>query len=209
MDMQESREALTEMVRELYDEGLITPTGGNLSLRLGEGEGFLITPSAMYKGALKPENMVHLDPSGKPTVKGVRPSIETGMHLKIYEMRPKCNAVIHTHAPTATLFGLLGLTMKPVVIDAIRFLNMPLIPFFMPGTKELVNAVAENITESPALLLQNHGLVTYGSSLRDAANTALALEEVLKLLLECAALGREPVLLPESAVAMLRKFLVG
>jgi len=163
----------------------------------------------MYKGALRPEDMVQVDPTGKPLEKGVRASVETGMHIKIYELRPKCNAVIHTHAPTATLFGLLEMKVVPITIDAIRFLDMPLVPFFMPGTKDLVAGVEERITKSPALLLQNHGLVTYGANLREAANIALTLEEVCRLMLECRESGREPALIPEKVVTMLKQFLVG
>lgn len=209
MSVAELRQALTETVRELYDAGLITPTGGNLSVRLPGGEGYLVTPSAMYKGALRPESMVQLSPEGKPLEKGVRPSIETGMHLKIYELRPKCNAVIHTHAPTATLFGTLELEIRPITLDAVRFLDLPVVPFSMPGTKELVAAVGERLTKCPAFLLQNHGLVTYGAGLRDASNTALALEEVCRLLLESREYGREPVLIPEPMVEVLKRFFVG
>lgn len=206
---EEERQQLVSTVEELYDVGLITPTGGNVSVRLPDGQGYLITPSAMYKGGLKPEDMVQLDPTGKPVETKVRPSVETGMHLKIYELRPKCKAVIHTHAPTATLFGLLEMTAKPITIDAVRFVDMPLIPFKMPGSKELVAAVEESITKSPALLLQNHGLVTYGANLRDAANIALALEEVCKLLIDAQLLGKEPVTLPQKAVDMFKQFLLG
>ena len=172
-------------------------------MRLGRGDGFLITPSGMHKGALRPEDMVHLDASGKPLNTDARPSVETAMHLKIYEMRPACNAVIHTHAPMSTLFGLLGLTRKPITIDAVRFLDMPIVPFFMPGSQDLIAGVERRITDCPALLLQNHGLVTYGGSLRDAANTALALEEVCKLLIGCKSLGLEPALVPGRAVALM------
>lgn len=209
MSVDELRQSLTDTVRELYELGLITPTGGNLSVRLPGGEGYLITPSAMYKGALGPESMVRLDPAGKPVEKGVRPSVETGMHLKIYELRPKANAVIHTHAPTATLFGLLELEVLPVCLDSVRFLDLPVVPFSMPGTKELVAAVGGYLTRCPALLLQNHGLVTYGASLREASNTALALEEVCRLLLDCREHGKEPVLIPGPMVEVLKRFFVG
>ncbi|MBE3520057.1 MAG: class II aldolase/adducin family protein [Firmicutes bacterium] len=77
----------------------------------------------------------------------------------------------------------------------------------MPGTKDLIAGVERSITESPALLLQNHGLVTYGATLREAANAALALEEVCKLMLECRAHGKEPTVIPETAVELPKKFI--
>lgn len=209
----ELREQMVQTVRELYEVGLITPTGGNLSVRLPEDEGYLITPSRFHKGGLCAEDMIRLDPTGKAAaaVKG-RPSVETPMHLKVYELRPRCGAVIHTHAPWATLFGLLELKVEPVTVEAIPFLDTPLVPFHMPGSRDLVTAVERALTDGPggpAVLLQNHGLLTYAGSLRDAANAALALEEVCHLLINCRLLDRTPVLIPEQAVSLLRKFLVG
>lgn len=206
----ELRQQMVAAVRELYEAGLITPTGGNLSVRLPEGQGYLITPSMLHKGSLCAEDMIRLDPDGKPTAGAKwRPSVETPMHLKIYEIRPRCAAVIHTHAPWATLFGLLEMKVEPITVEAVRFLETPLVPFQMPGSPELVAAVEKVLSDSPAVLLQNHGLLTYGGSLREAANAALALEEVCQLLIRCRLLDRTPVLIPEQAASLLRKFLLG
>ena len=248
--MKESADRLVQTVRELYVAGLITPTGGNVSIRLPGGHGFLITPSGMPKGSLCPEHLVHLDPSGHRLLPpdeavevpaasasaggrpGVKPSIETPMHLRIYRLRPTCNAVIHTHAPAATLLGIAGVPIQPVTLDAVRFLGTPLVPFRIPGSKELVDAVEAALSKapgkqalssfepavsaetspaaspSPAILLQNHGLVTFGPSLREAANYALALEEVSRLLLEAQALGRPMALIPAEAWDYLRKHML-
>ena len=253
--MKELADRLVQTVRELYVAGLITPTGGNVSIRLPGGHGFLITPSGMPKGSLCPEDLVHLDPSGHRVLPpdeavevpatsasgggrpGVKPSIETPMHLRIYRLRPTCNAVIHTHAPAATLLGIAGVPIQPVTLDAVRFLGTPLVPFRIPGSKELVDAVEAALSTapgkqalssfepavsaetapaetspaaspSPALLLQNHGLVTFGPSVREAANYALALEEVSRLLLEAQALGRPMALIPAEARDYLRKHML-
>ncbi len=210
--MRELAGQLVETVQELYGAGLITPTGGNVSLRLPSGGSseFLITPSGMHKGSLRPEDIIPIDGAGR--ARTPRPSIETPMHLRIYQLRPTCDAVIHTHAPAATLLGLAALPIQPVTLDAVRFLDTPLVPFRIPGSQELVDAVAAALmgatSASPAILLQNHGLVTFGPSLREAANYALALEEVCRLLLEAQALGHPLKLISEAAVAYLREHLL-
>lgn len=208
----EMRAQLVTIVDELFKSGLITATGGNVSARLPGGA--LITPSRMHKGSLRPEDLVQVDAAGRPAAKGAgpenaRPSVETGLHLKVYELRPAVNAVVHTHAPMATLLGLLGLPVPPVTLEAVHYVDMPLIPFAIPGSDGLVQAVAGGLGDSPAALLRNHGLLTVGSDLRDAADKALALEEVARLVVIARLFGKEPATIPPDAVEALRKSVIG
>lgn len=83
MTHEAQRQEIVAIVEELYDAGLITPTGGNVSLRLADGEGFLITPSGMFKGGLTAEQIVFVDAAGSPGPGGGVPSVETGMHLAV------------------------------------------------------------------------------------------------------------------------------
>lgn len=195
----EQRQQVVDVVRELYGAGLITPTGGNVSLRLPGGEGFLITPSGTFKGGLRPQDMVLLDPEGRPGEGEGTPSIETAMHLAVYGAVPGTGAVIHAHPPMATVVGVLGLPIPALTVEALAFSGLPLVPFLVPGSPELAEAVARALRQhpgAPAVLLQNHGIVTAGATLRQAANAALALEEVCRLAVTCLALGREPVEIP-------------
>lgn len=201
------RRKLVATVDELFKAGLITPTGGNISVRLPGGA--LITPSGMHKGSLRPADLVEVDAAGRPKTPGARPSIETGMHLLVYARRPDVNAVIHTHAPMATLLGLVDLPVSPVTLDAVRFTDLPRIPFALPGSAELAESVAEGLGASAAALLRNHGLLTVGADLRAAANVALALEEVAHLVITCKLLGREPSTIPPEAIAALKRLLIG
>ena len=212
MDFPELRRELTEIVEELYREKLITATGGNVSLRLPDGQGFLITPSMMHKGALKPESMVLMGPEGNAADRNNRPSIETPMHLKVYELNPQVGAVIHTHAPYATILGLYDtLEIPPFTIESLRFAALPVIPFCLPGSQDLVEGVAAALENNPlaqALLLRNHGLLTLGRDLRKAANVSMALEEACHMAITCRLLGEAPQLIPPENQALLKQFLV-
>jgi len=240
----ELKAALVRAVNELYDHGLVTPTGGNLSVRCPDGDHILITASQVYKGALGPEHILEVDLSGRVVetpgwpgpIPGVgpggaaapatmresgtgdtsrlRPSIETGMHLAIYAARADVEAVVHTHAPLASVWSLYDEPVPPLTIDAVRFTDIRTVPFAPPGSSELATSTAEALARSPAVLLRNHGLVTVGADLRQAVNTALALEEALKVailarLLAGGLAGREPALIPPRAADFLRKLLVG
>lgn len=205
MSEQELRLEIVRIVEELYDARLITPTGGNVSVRLSGEEGaYLITPTRLHKGSLRPEDIVRVDAEGRPADRRQRPSVETAMHLAIYAAYPDVEAIIHSHAPYATALGLVGGRVPPISVDAVPFADLQIVPFGLPGDQKLIKGVVDALAHSPAVLLQNHGLLTVGWTLRHAANRALALEEVIQILVTCRLLGGEPVTLPDETVELLQ-----
>jgi len=206
MSEQRFRQEIVATVEELYEARLITPTGGNVSVRLpDEPDAYLITPTRLHKGSLRPEDIVRVDGGGTPADPHQRPSVETPMHLAIYAAYPDAGAIIHSHAPLSTALGLVGGRVPPITVDAVLFTEMRIVPYGLPGDPVLIERVVEALARSPAVLLQNHGLLTVGRTLRQAANRALALEEVIHILLVCRLLGREPVTLSNDMVALLRE----
>ncbi len=199
------REEIVAIVQELYQVRLITSTGGNVSVRLEPPEeGYVITPSRMHKGGLRPEDLVRLDPEGRPLETHRPPSVETPMHVAVYRAYPEVGAVVHTHAPLATALGIVGGHIPPITVDAVPFLEMRIVPYGLPGDPVLIDRVVEALQYSPAVILQNHGLVTVGKNLRQAANRALALEETLHILLACRLLGGELTTLSPEMVEKVR-----
>ncbi len=222
----ELRKEVAAAVGELYQHGLFTPTGGNLSVRCPDSDHILVTASQVFKGALLPEHVLEVNAQGRPVgeepaalgapvARRVRPSVETGMHLAVYESRPDVGAVVHTHAPISTLWGLFDGPVPALTLDCLRFTGMRTVPFAAPGSRELALLVAEALVEGQATLLRNHGLVTVGKDLREACNVALALEESLRtvlwarLLAAPGLIGQEPAVIPPKAAEFLRKVLIG
>lgn len=200
------RQELVEAVNELYALQLITATGGNLSLRIPEKDECWITPSQLYKGGLRPEAMVRVDFEGNPLDPGaLAPSSERAVHTELYRARRDVHAVVHTHAPYATILGLSRLPFLPVTSDAAFLKDLPLVPFVMPGTRELAHAVVQAMGKSPACIMQNHGLVVAASSLRRAVNLTEAIERTAQLILGCYAVGKKPATLPKDVVRMLQE----
>jgi L-ribulose-5-phosphate 4-epimerase len=202
---QELRQEMVDVVDELYELGMITPTGGNISVRIPDQEdAFLITPTMLYKGGLKPEHIVRVNRKGRPSERRQRPSIETSVHLAVYEAYPDIEAVIHSHAKLCTALGLIGGGIPPITVDAAPFLNTQIVPYCFSGSPELCAGVVEALKHSPAALLQNHGLLTVGWTLRQAANRTMAIEEVVQIMLACSLFGKEPATLPSEALELLR-----
>ncbi len=92
------------------------------------------------------------------------PSSEALMHTAVLRAKPEAQAVIHCHAPHATILVNAGLPFLPVSTEAAFFQKIGRIPFVMPGTQELADAVVEALGDGWAVLLQNHGLLVAGRS---------------------------------------------
>lgn len=199
---------LAEITRELYDAGVITATGGNLSIRCASRlSAAWITPSGIFKGGLRPEDMVLIDLEGEKLEGLYNPSVESVYHAGIFRSRPEIIAVVHTHAPLATVFGMCDLEMPPITSEAVFLTEMPIIPWYLGGSEELAAAVVEHIgkTETSGAFLRNHGLITVGRSLREAADATFAVEHTVKILLACKAGGLVPSLISEQGVRLLKR----
>lgn len=201
------REEMIQVVNELYASALITATGGNVSVRLPDAEGEIwITPSQLFKGNLRPEILVRLDLGGRQLdPDSLAPSSERLMHCAVYRARPDARAVVHAHAPHATVLGNTGLPFVPVSTEAAFFGDIPRVPFLMPGTEELAATVGAAIRDGWAVLLQNHGVLVAGRSLRRAADMVEIIERSSEIILGCHAVGKEPRTLPDNVVQRLRK----
>ena len=186
---------------------MITATGGNVCARIpGAPNEVWITPSQLFKGDLRPEVLVRIDLDGKSLDEGARSaSSEWSMHTQILKKKPEAKAVIHAHAPFATTLANAGLPFLPISTEAAFFGDIPRVPFIMPGTDALAEAVSDAMKDNWAVLMVNHGLVVCGRSLRRAADMVEIVERSAQLILGCYAVGKEPPVLPEKTVAMLRK----
>jgi autoinducer 2 (AI-2) kinase len=200
------RSEILVVVKELYATQLITATGGNVSARIPGTDELWITPSQSFKGELRPEMLVRIDLDGRPLDPGsLAPSSERLMHCAVYKARQDAQAVIHAHAPHATMLVNAGLPFLPVSTEAAFFGDIPRVPFIMPGTQELADAIEAAVRGSWAVLMQNHGLLVAGRSLRRAADMCEVIDRSAQVIIGCHQAGKAPSVLPPQVIEMLQK----
>ncbi len=153
----------------LHQRGYVAAMDGNLSVRLDERR-ILSTPTSMCKGMMRPSDLVIVDVNGERISGRNNVSSEIAMHLLIYKLRPDVRGIVHAHPRTATGFAAAGMALnKPLVCEVVIGLgSIPLAKYGTPGTPELTEALQPLIPQYDAILMSNHGVVTYGADLHRA-----------------------------------------
>jgi L-fuculose-phosphate aldolase len=184
------RRDLADFGRMLHTQGFVAATDGNLSVRL-DAERILITPTGFSKGMMHPEDMIIVDLRGRKLSGTHDPSSEIVMHLTIYRMRPDVGAVVHAHPCTATGFASAGIALdQPLCSEIVITLGtVPLAPYATTGTMELSESLEPFIPYHDAILMANHGVVTYGEDLPRAFMRMEAVEHYAKIVLAARQLG--------------------
>ena len=169
MNIQEAKRDIIEAGRRVYQQGYVASNDGNISCRLDE-ERILTTPTGMSKGFLEMSDLVVVNYEGKKVSGSRNPSSEIGMHLFLYNERPDINAVVHAHPPVATGFASAGRSLnKALLPEVIIGLGcVPTAAYGLPGTPALTEGMMPLIPKYDALLLANHGAVSYGKDVWQA-----------------------------------------
>ena len=191
------RAQLVEYSRRLHAQGWVANHDGNASVRAPGGQ-ILCTPTATSKATVTADLIVTIASAEEP-VRAVRskarPPGEVGLHLVAYRTRPDVNAVLHAHPPTATGFGVAGITLleQPVLAEAVVSLGpcIPTVPFAAPGAAA-VAALAPFLDEHDAVLLAGNGVLVVGDSLEQAYLRLELVEHLARICAVAHALGAAP-----------------
>jgi L-fuculose-phosphate aldolase len=186
------RKEVAHFMRRLYKHGLTTTSGGNISQRLSD-EIILITPSATDKGRMKWKEVGIVNILGENLTPGLKPSIETAMHLSIYKKKKEVLAIVHAHPLYASLFTAIKAKINTnLTAEAKAILGDPLfVKYAVMGSVALAEIAAESIMKSDILLLENHGILTTGSNLLQAFDKIEVLENAAKMTLMTEMTGRK------------------
>lgn len=206
------RELICEIGRRVWQRGMASANSGNISARL-DAETVLITPTLVSKGFMRPEQLLVTNLDGEVLRGEGFPTSETPMHLRLYREKEGIGGVVHAHPPLATSFAVAG---KPLdlhlVPEAVIFLGeVPLVPFHPPGSPELAESIVCYLEDYDAVLMENHGVLCWGSDVEQAYHRLETVEFCAQITLTSQLLGGARELPPEPLENLLniRKMMKG
>ena len=173
-------------------KGWVASNDGNISCRVSDDE-VVCTPTGVSKGFLNLEDLIVVDMNGNKKYGGVlKPSSEIKMHLHVYRERPDVKAVCHAHPPTSTGFAVAGISLDQCVLPEVVALmgQIPCAPYGLPSTDEIPQSITPYIKNSNAVLLANHGALSWGDSLMQAYYRMETMEHFANILLVAIQLGK-------------------
>jgi L-ribulose-5-phosphate 4-epimerase len=182
--LKQVRREVAALHAELPRNELVVWTAGNVSARVPGRDLLVIKPSGVSYDDLTPESMVVTDFDGN-LVEGERnPSSDTAAAGYVYRHMPEVNGVVHTHSTYATAWAARGEAIPCVLtMMADEFGGpIPVGPFAIIGDDSIGRGIVETLRQhrSRAVLMQNHGPFTVGTSARAAVKAAVLCEEVAR-----------------------------
>lgn len=196
---EKEKKEMLECALQMKEYGLISLTGGNVSMRM-EGGLYLVTPSGMLYEKMVPEDMVVIDEKAK-VVEGIRkPSSDSTALIYIYQNMPWVQAVIHTHQPFATAIGLTSDRLPAcmvTIIDA-NHADVTVAPWTPSSDIGMGKLAVEYANDATAVIMKHHGVIAMGETLEEALFSAVYLEEAAKTYIMAKVMGPVPELPPEE-----------
>ncbi len=144
------RHEICRVGRSLFERGHVHASAGNISVRLPNGAGFLITPTDACLGFLQPDQLAHTDARGQ-SLGGARASKTLALHRAIYAAEPDAQCVLHTHSTELVALSLAGVASAEAVLPPItpyfvmKVGRVPLIPYHRPGDPAVATLVTAAI----------------------------------------------------------------
>lgn len=194
---------LTELKREAYEANLALPQHGLINLTFGNASAidrskgiFAIKPSGVPYSELRPADMVLVDLKGRKVEGRLNPSSDTPTHRRLFLAFKKIGGVVHTHSTHATAFAQAGRSI-PVfgTTHADYFqgdvpITRDLADWQIEGAYEWEtgNVIAERFfadnldpLDYPGVLVNHHGPFTWGATVDDAVEAAIAVECIAQM----------------------------
>jgi len=209
---EEQKQKIVDTAQALVRKGYLMGTGGNLSLRIPGQAAFAITPSNYDYFKMTSADVCVLDFDLNKVEGQLKPSVESGMHGSVYQVRPDVNAIVHTHQAYVSALTLIKAPIPALFDEQARFLgrSVEVIPYAPSGTGFLKNTIARHVrNHNNAFMLQNHGALVFGHDMERAVHNVEILEKcaLAYLLAICSErkISKIPLAVREVAFSKLRK----
>ena len=173
----EAKRLILEVGRRMYEKNFVAANDGNISCRVSE-DTLWTTPTGVSKGFMTEDMLVKMRLDGTVLQQGeAGPSSEVKMHIRVYLENPDAQAVCHAHPPVSTSFAIAGMALDQAIYPE-ALVNLGVVPcvhYELPGSQGIPDSIAPYARDYNAVLLGNHGAVTWG---RDPTEAWYRLEAV-------------------------------
>lgn len=162
---------MIDVGNKMYLRGFVAANDGNLSVRCPDGESAIVTPTGVSKGGMSEDMFIKMRISDGEVLEGTRkPSTETKMHLRLYRENPNIGAVVHAHPLYSTSFAIARQALDAPIYPAamMNLGRVPVADYSPPGTEGVAESVAPFAKDYRALLLANHGALTWAGDILTA-----------------------------------------
>lgn len=168
-EIEKIKTRMCDIGRRMWEKDYVDGNGGNLVVRVGENL-FLTTQTLVSKGFMTPETIGLVDFEGKQLAGKYKRTSECLTHLAIFRNQPKARATCHAHPPHATAYAVANVQPPTCMIpEAEVFLGqIGMAEYQTPGTPENAKAVGNVAKDHHAVLMVNHGVITWGDHIEDA-----------------------------------------
>ena len=165
----ELKQRMVDIGKRMWDREYTDGNGGNLTIRVGDNL-VLCTPTLVSKGFMTLEQMCLVDMEGVQLAGKYKRTSECMTHLAIMKRQPKAKACCHAHPPHGTAFAVAGVQPPTCMIpEAEVFLGqIGLSQYQTPGTPANAVAVGDAAVDHMAVLMVNHGVITWGKDIEDS-----------------------------------------
>jgi ribulose-5-phosphate 4-epimerase/fuculose-1-phosphate aldolase len=192
--------AFRVFARKDYTEG----SAGHISLRDPvDPNTFWINPLGVHYALLKASDMVHVDEDGN-VIGGSRKAVNAAgfrIHSAIHKARPDVHAACHTHSIYGKTYSAFGTPLDMINQDACIFYNAHAVYNDFGGIvleQEEGEKIAQALGDTKAVILKNHGLLTVGSTVDEAAYLFTVMERTCQAQLMADASKKTPAIIPHE-----------
>jgi L-fuculose-phosphate aldolase len=212
MLLEHLREQVVAVGLEALARGVVHGTAGNMSIRDDETGLIAISPSGIPYPNVTSADVVIVDLQGNVVEGRRKPSSETPLHTMVMGARPDIRAIVHTHAHFSTVVSCIRPFLPPILTEnaIVAGPRVLVTRYGLTGTPDFGESVLEALTpQAKAIILKNHGLITFGDFFAEALAISEIVEEAARVYVHALAAngGREPDQVPEALIpGMVERF---
>lgn len=188
-----AKRLIIDIGKRMYMKNMVAANDGNISVRVSD-DTIWATPTGVSKGFMEEEQLVKLRLDGSMISMGeLPPTSEIKMHLRVYRENPLVGGVTHAHPPVATSFAVAGISLDQAIYPEalVNLGTVPCVPYALPGSQGVSDSIAPYCRDYSAVLLGNHGALSWGRDLQEAFFRLEALEHYATVILNtCYIMGK-------------------